>query len=67
MYLCVEWNWSLLPMWRYSFLSAGHMDTSCYSDTPERKTDRRNPEDTLLEGKRGTNLSNRIYSLFYHE
>lgn len=67
-YLYARCNWFLLPKWCYSFLSAGRTDTSRHIGTPERRTDRTNPEDTLIKKEtRETNSSNKIFCLFYHE
>lgn len=50
-YLCARCGWSLLAGWRCTFRFEGHMDTGRHSDTLERRTDQRNPEDTLMEAK----------------
>lgn len=62
-YLYARCNWSRLLKWCYKFLSAGHTDTSRHIDTPERRTDRTNPEGTLIK----RNERNKIICLFYHE
>ena len=56
-YLCVTCCWPLLAAWRYSFLSAGHMDTGRHSDTPERRTGRRTLQDTLTRTHTHTNMT----------